>query len=50
MNRSEQERVMLCTSVLSGDAGRAVAAVLLGLSERQLRRVVAPTGLPDRQE
>ena len=41
MNQAEQERAMICTAVLSGEVGRQEAAAWLGLSERQLRRVLA---------
>jgi transposase len=41
MTQAEQERAMVCTAVLSGEVGRAEAATWLGLSERQLRRVLA---------
>ena len=41
MNRSEQERAMVCTAVLSGEVARREAAAYLGISARQLRRVVA---------
>jgi transposase len=41
MNRTEQERAMICTAVLSGEVGRSEAAAWLGLSERQLRRILA---------
>lgn len=41
MNQAEQERAMICTAVLSGEVERGEAAVWLGLSERQLRRILA---------
>ena len=41
MNRTEQERAMICTAVLSGEVGRQEAAAFLGRSERQLRRMLA---------
>jgi transposase len=41
MNQIEQERAMICTAVLSGEVERSAAAVFLGISARQLRRVVA---------
>ncbi len=41
MNRTEQERAMICMAVLSGEVERGTAAAVLGISARQLRRVVA---------
>jgi len=41
MSRTDQERAMVCTAVLSGEMTRRDAAAWLGMSERQLRRVVA---------
>jgi hypothetical protein len=41
MNRSEQERAMVCTAVLSGEVTRQEAAGVLGISERQVRRRLA---------
>ena len=41
MTRSEQERAMICMAVLSGEMERGTAAAMLGISARQVRRVLA---------
>lgn len=41
MTRSEQERAMICMAVLSGEMARGAAAAMLGISARQMRRVLA---------
>lgn len=41
MNRTEQERAIVCTAVLRGEVERREAAEFLGISARQLRRVMA---------